>query len=254
MRKNTCLFAMATVLLGIALISSVYADDATAAISVSSTNKSDVITVTGTGFNASESVTLGLIANGTTYYIFPESIETDAEGNFSTLATLPISMYGTFNLTAATSSVTAYIEYTIEESTASITASPDNSNIVSVTGSGFDASETVWLGLVADDGTAVYNFTETVETDETGNFSATVIAPTSIHGTFYLTATTSNATAYVEYTVPDLTGPQGAAGETGLTGAAGSVGEPADSTVLYGGIGLSIFAIVLAVYAVAKKS
>ena len=250
MKKNTCLFAITAVLLGIALISSVYADDTTAALSVSSTDN-NIITVTGTGFNASENVMLELIANDTVYYTFTESIVTDAEGNFSANVTLPTGIYGTFNLTASTSTVTAYIEYTIEEIIASITASPDSSHIISVTGSGFDASETVWLRLVANDETIAYNFTETIKTDAAGNFSAVVIAPTSLYGTFNLTASTSNAMAYVEYTIPNLTGPTG---DIGLTGPTGAPGEPADSTLLYGGIGLGVIAIVLAAYAIVKKS
>lgn len=253
MRKDKCIFALTAVLLGIALISSVYADDTAASLSVSSTDNNNIITVVGTGFNASESVTLELIANDTTYYIFSESIVTDAEGNFSANVTLPTGTYGTFNLTASTSSVTAYIEYTIEELEVTLTASPDNSNVFSVTGTGFDVSETVLLELMDEYGTVVYTFTENIETDKTGNFSATVIIPTSIHGTYYLTASTatSGIYGYIEYTVPDLTGPQG---ETGATGATGEASEAADPTIMYGGIGLSIFAIMLAVYAIAKKA
>lgn len=259
MRKNTLIFTMTIALIGIALISLVYADEATATLSVSSTDTRNIITVTGTGFNASESVTLQLIANGTIFYTFTETIVTDAEGNFSADVTLPTSTYGTFNLTAATSSVTTYTEYTIEEVEVTLSASPDNSNIISVTGTGFDVSETVLLELVDNDGTVVCTFTETIETDKTGNFSATVIVPTSIHGTYNLTASTATSSiyGYIEYTVPDLTGATGetgATGATGTTGATGEAGESADPTIMYSGIGLSIFAIVLAVYAITKKS
>jgi len=143
--------------------------------------------------------------------------------------------------------------YAQDEPAASLSASPDNSNIFRVSGSGFNASETVWLRLVADE-TLVFNFTETVETDAEGNFSAIVIVPTSIHGTFNLTASTSSVSVYVEYTVPDLTGPAGPTGTTGATGATGPKGDPADPTIGYGGIGLGVVAIVLAVYALTKKS
>jgi hypothetical protein len=143
--------------------------------------------------------------------------------------------------------------YAQDEPTASLSATPNNSNIFSVAGSGFNASETVWLRLVANDAT-VYNFTETMVTDEEGNFSTTVIVPTSIYGTFNLTASTSSVSVYIEYTVPDLTGPTGATGATGETGPAGPAGESADPMIGYAGIGLGIVAIVLAVYALAKKS
>jgi len=140
--------------------------------------------------------------------------------------------------------------YAQEEPTASLIASPDNSNIFRVTGSGFNASETVWLRLVADE-TTVFNFTETIETDAEGKFSAIVIVPTSIHGTFSLTASTSGVSVYIEYTVPDLTGETGA---TGATGPKGDPGEAADPTIGYSGIGLGLIAIVLSVYALARKS
>lgn len=243
-------------LLAIALTSTVYAETATAQLSVSPTDNAAIVTVTGAGFDASENVTLELIANNTSHYTFTETIETDDEGAFAANITLPTGMYGTFNLTASTSSVTAYTEYTIENM-ATITASPDNSNVITVTGSRFDASEIVWLGLVDSEGEMVYEFTETVETDETGNFSTMVIVPTSIHGTFNLTATTSNAVAYVEYTVPDLTGPTGSAGEPGTDGVQGEAGQPGESvdmTILYGAIGIGIFAVVLAAYAILRKS
>jgi len=123
-------------------------------------------------------------------------------------------------------------------------ASPNNSNIFRVTGNGFSTSETVWLRLVAGE-TTVFNFTETIETDEQGSFSTIVIVPTSIHGTFNLTASTSSVSVYTEYNVPDLTGP---------TGPTGPKGDPADPMIGNGGIGLGIVAIVLAVYALAKKS
>ncbi|MEM2970096.1 MAG: hypothetical protein QXR63_04090 [Candidatus Bathyarchaeia archaeon] len=136
---------------------------------------------------------------------------------------------------------------------ASLSATPSNSNIFRLTGIGFDASDTVWLRLVSDE-TVVFNFTETIETDAEGSFSAIVIVPTSIHGTFNLVASTTSVSAYVEYTVPDLTGPEGPAGPTGETGPKGDPGEPADPTIGYAGVGLGIVAIALSLYALARKS
>jgi hypothetical protein len=146
-----------------------------------------------------------------------------------------------------------------DDPTASITASPNDSSIISVAGTGFNASESVSLELVAN-GTTFYTFTESIETDGGGNFSATVIVPTSIFGTYNLTASTSSVTAYTEQTVPDLTGPTGATGATGSTGATGATGATgvagatADSSIGYAGIGLGLVAMVLAVYAITKKS
>jgi len=66
-----------------------------------------------------------------------------------------------------------------------------------------------------------------------------------------LTASTSGVSVYIEYTVPDLTGETGA---TGATGPKGDPGEAADPTIGYSGIGLGLIAIVLSVYALARKS
>jgi cytoskeletal protein RodZ len=151
--------------------------------------------------------------------------------------------------------------YAQDELTPSLNASPDNSNIVSVIGSGFDPSENVTLNLIANE-TTFYTFSESAATDEEGNFSGILIVPTSLSGTYNLTASTSDASAYVEYTVPDLTGPQGETGETGATGATGVTGETgatgptgasADPITGYAGIGLGLLATVLALIALTRK-
>lgn len=144
----------------------------------------------------------------------------------------------------------------------SITATPDESNIFNVTGTGFDASDSVTLKLVANS-TTYYTFAENITTDVNGNFTAIVIVPTSTTGaTYNLTASTDNHSAYVEYTVPDLTGPTGATGATGATGstgatgatgAAGADGKDADSTLTIGAIGIGLVALAVGAYAVVKK-
>ncbi len=143
----------------------------------------------------------------------------------------------------------------------SITATPDESNIFNVNGTGFNASTEVTLKLIAND-TTYYTFPENITTDNEGNFTATVIVPTSISGTYNLTASTDDYTAYVEYTVPDLTGPTGATGATGATGttgqtgavgAQGEQGEAANEMLGYAGLGMGVVALAVACYAVVRK-
>ena len=140
------------------------------------------------------------------------------------------------------------------------TATPDNSNITNVVGSGFNPSEIVSLKLLnATTGEEVYVFPENIATDENGNFSGIVIIPTSIHGTFNMTASTSTVQFSIEFTVPDLTGPQGPQGETGpqgLQGEQGPQGEPGESidvSLIYGSYGLAIVALLIAIIAIVKK-
>ena len=145
-------------------------------------------------------------------------------------------LFATFLILLGTALISSV--YTQGEPAAELSASPDNSNIFHVSGSGFNVSETVWLRLVSDE-IIVLNFTETIESDVEGNFSAIVFVPAKIHGTHNLTALTSNVTVLFEYSVLDLTGPKG---------------DPEDPTIDYSGIRLGLVAIVLSVYALARKS
>ena len=139
----------------------------------------------------------------------------------------------------------------------SFTAMPDNSNITNVVGSGFNPSESVSLKLLdVTTGEEVYVFPESIQTDENGSFSSIVIIPTSIHGTFNMTAATSTVQLSIEFTVPDLTGPQGPQGPQGETGSQGPQGEPgesADVSLIYGSYGLAITALLIAIAAIFKK-
>jgi len=128
------------------------------------------------------------------------------------------------------------------------TATPNNSNITNVVGSGFDPSERASLKLLnATTGEEIYVFPENISTDENGNFSGIVIIPTSIHGTFNMTASTSTVQCSIEFTVPDLTGPQGPQGPQG------ELGEIADVSLIYGSYGLAIVALLIAIATIVKK-
>jgi hypothetical protein len=147
---------------------------------------------------------------------------------------------------------------------ADLTATPDNSNIFNFTGTGFNEDEEVTLELETND-TTYYTITDDVEitTDANGTFTATVIIPTSIDGGDYnLTASTDDYTAYIEVTIPELTGETGATGATGSTGETGQTGtagedgadgKDADSTLTYGAIGIGLLGLLVGTYAIIKK-
>ena len=253
-RKNTILLVIICSVLAVAFISLASAQT-TGTLTASATSNSGVIAVSGNGFDASDSVHLALLneTGGTAVYNFTETVTTDSAGNFSANLNLPLGIYGTFNLTAYTSTVTESTEYTIPQPAVAITVTPDDSNIIAVNGTGFNASEPVALTLADTTGTTVYTFPNNTATDSQGNFNSTEIIPTSLSGSYTLVASTSSATANATISVPDLTGPTGATGVTGENGVAGETGAPADSTIGYTAIALSIVAIAIAALAVMKK-
>ena len=125
-----------------------------------------------------------------------------------------------------------------------ISATPNNSNLVKVSGKGFNASETVTLGLW-NETVRQYSFPENVTTDLEGNFSTIVIIPTSLRGNYFLVASTATSQAYVNYTVPDL---------IGATGVSGAAGEGANNTLVYLASIISIASILISFYALTKHS
>jgi hypothetical protein len=240
-------------------------------LTVVPTSNINVITVIGNGFNANETVYLAL-ANQTTgvvVYNFTESVYTNSIGVFVKDVILPPATYGTYIIYAKTSAVTASTAYTITNpATPKITVSPANSNIIKVAGSGFGPIEGVVFTLTDTAASAssspysfaissaVYNFTDFGVTDNLGNFTVTLIVPTSISGNYTLMAQTrTGITANTAITVPDLTGPKGDTGDTGDRGAKGSTGpagEAADSTMVYVAIIISVIAAAISIFALLK--
>jgi hypothetical protein len=95
---------------------------------------------------------------------------------------------------------------------AELTITPDNSDIFNVTGTNFDTSDDITLELIAN-GTTYYIITDDVDisTNANGTFTPLVIIPTSLDGGDYnLTASTDDQSAYVEITLPYLSGATGA--------------------------------------------
>ena len=277
-QKGVLTVVFTLVLLTVILASSAYAQPAQGSLSASATDKPNIFTLTGSGFDPSSTVNLGLYLNdGTTLaFALPDST-TDSAGNFAVNVTLPtVSTSGFYVFVANTTNVIGYqpwILYSPNDASQTgpsglpqtVRISPDNSNIFNVTGQGFDPSKPVNLILAPPHGNATYPFPSSITTDSNGRFSAIVIVPTSISGTFNLVATTTNnymnSTANVTVTIPNLQGPQGLPGPTGATGATGASGEngtsgtaSTDTTLTYVSIALSVVAIIIAVYAITRKS
>jgi hypothetical protein len=229
-------------------------------LTIAPTSSSKVITVIGNGFDANASVHLALVneTTGVVVYNFTETIQTNMIGVFTSDVTLPSAIYGTYYVYARTTTVSATKEYSLSIATnPKISASPANSNIIKVTGNGFYPNDIVVFTLTKDVFISVYNFTDYGVTDALGNFTTTLIIPTSISGNYTLTAQTKTGlTANTPAVVPDLTGPKGDTGETGAKGAkgtAGPVGKDADNTILYIAVIISIIAAVIAVLALIKN-
>ncbi len=256
-KQSFAILAMLCIMLAMPIVATASANTVVT-LMVAPTSASNVITVIGNMFNANETVYLAL-ANATTgvvVYNFTEAITTSSIGAFAKDVTLPPVTPGTYIIYAKTSTVTASTQYTIANSaTPKIAASPANSNIIKVVGSGFSPMEGVGFILVGTAGPA-YNFTDYGLTDTLGNFTVTLIVPTSISGNYTLMAQTrTGATANTAITVPDLTGPKGDTGETGdkgAKGATGPAGNSADSTILYAAIIISIIAAVIAIVSLLK--
>jgi hypothetical protein len=229
-----------------------------ATLTVVPTSNSNVINVIGNMFNANENVYLALVnqTTGVVVYNFTEPITTSSIGQFANSVSMPSAAPGTYIIYAKTSTVTASTVYTIANSAIpKITASPANSNLIKVTGSGFGQMEGVGFVLVGATG-PVFNFTDFSVTDNLGNFTTTLIIPTSISGNYTLVvATRSGVTSNTAIIVPDLTGPKGDTGDTGDKGAkgtTGAAGKDADSTTLYIAVIISIVAIVISLAALFK--
>jgi hypothetical protein len=250
-KKATALTILCSIL-AFALVSFASASS-TGTLNATSTIDSNSITLSGTGFDVNETVTLKMLnkTDSTVIHNFAETATTDSDGAFTINVTLPSGYYGEYNITAETSSISAYDTYTISDVT-SLTASPENSNIINVVGTGFNAEENVTLEL-NNAASTVYTFSEIITTNDQGSFNATVIIPTSLSGSFTLTAATSTTSANTTIAVPDLTGPTGATGATGATGETGEKGTPADTTIIYFALVVSIAAIVVAIITLLKK-
>ncbi len=274
-KKSALTVAMTLVFLTVMLTTSARAQPTPGTLTASSTDTPSVLTLTGSGFGTSATVNIGIYLNDQTTLAFalPDAT-TDDLGNFAVNITLPIvSTSGFYLIIANTTNVVGFQPWVLfSPSDASQTGpagnvpetvkvSPDNSNIFNVTGQGFDVSKPVTIILAPPHGPATYTFPPSqITTDSQGRFSAIVIVPTTISGSFNLVASTANgnviSSANTTVTIPNLQGPIGLTGATGATGAPGnnetSGSTSTNTTLAYISIALSVVAIVIGIYAITK--
>jgi hypothetical protein len=231
-----------------------------ATLTVIPTSTANVVTVMGNGFDINEPVYLALVnqTTGAVIYNFTQTTTTTPLGTFTSDVTIPSLPYGSYYIYAKTSTASATKEYSITFiPNPKIAASPANSNIIKVTGTGFTPNQALTFTLVQNVFISAYNFTDIGLTDTLGNFTITLIVPTSINGNYTLMAQSrTGLTANTAIIVPNLAGPQGATGETGdrgAKGATGPAGKDADGTLMYVAVILSVIAIIASLMAFLKN-
>jgi hypothetical protein len=277
--KKALMTTVAVTLLAFLLVSSAHAQTATGTLTVTATQSPNIVTLSGSGYDPSATVTLGLyFADGVTEVAALPNSMTDSQGNFSVNVTLP-PVYETAiyvfeaNTTNVTGSQSCVLYSPSDQQTGAgssggptIEISPDDSNIFNITGTGFEASATVSLELNQNQtaGTPAYIFPEQLTTDSQGNFSAVEIVPTTISGTYTLIASTSSSSASTTVTIPNLTGATGATGAGATvapaatsTGTSGQTGSATDTSLVYisiaFSIGLSIVSLAVAALSLSRK-
>ena len=160
------------------------------------------VTVTGTGFGASMSITIKY--NGVPVTTNPTAISTDAIGSFSASFSVPDCTAGTYQAEASDGTGSDSAEFTVK---AAVSLSPTSGNAgtqITVSGTGFAANTTV---TVSYDATQVATGSITA----TGAFSVTFTAPSSTGGSHTITATdttnTVTSTFAMESTPPPIPSP-----------------------------------------------
>ena len=110
--------------------------------------------------------------------------------------------------------------------TPSITLTPDEGFAATISGTGFNPGDNITIKW---ENTAVVTVPKTVTADNAGEFVAVITAPTTVHGTYEISATDENGNVgSATFTVPDMTGPTGPPGELGEPGAPGGPGAPGE--------------------------
>jgi len=177
-------------------------------LNVSSVIVGNQVTVTGTGFRSNRTVTIRFDNSQLA------STNTNSAGRFTTSFATPETFAGTHTITATDGTNTKTVNITIIRS---MTLSPTTGNvgtIVTVSGTGFDASRAVRISY---DGTNVATIPSSITTSSIGSFSAKFTVPAGTARTVQVTANDSTGSTN---SVFKLTA------NIGLTPSTGKVGTP----------------------------
>ncbi len=150
------------------------------------------VTVSGTGFSASRTITIKY--NAVPVTTSPATITTDATGSFTASFDVPFGLAGTYSVEATdgiysdSANFTATADAIISQTTT--TASPGYVGMeLTITGTGFKPDATVTITYTTDPVTLA-----TDKTDANGAFSVTVTIPPSTAGNHIITATDDHTT------------------------------------------------------------
>ena len=144
------------------------------------------VTVTGTGFGASQTITIKY--NGTAVVTTPSPITTGSTGSFSATFTVPVLAAGTYVVEASDTSANSATANFVSTTSATIlpvttTSSPGHVGMsLTITGVGFTPNHAVTVSYATDPVTLT-----TVNSDPSGNFTATFTIPPSVAGAHVIT-------------------------------------------------------------------
>ncbi len=150
------------------------------------------VTVNGTGFRASRSVTIKF-DNRTA-----QTTSTNSKGSFSVNFSIPESSYGSHEVTADDGTNRLSISISIKQS---VTISPKSGPVdtkLTVTGKGFRDDRPVTITFDSDE---VDTSPASVDTDENGSFTASFQVPTCVNGTVEIVASDGKYNATAEFTI-----------------------------------------------------
>ena len=155
----------------------------------------DQVTVSGTGFAASQVVTVTFDAVAVT--TTPATVTTNTSGSFTATFTIPASSRGAHTVKAQDTSLNAATAiFTVGPKIALSPATGPAGITVTIVGSGFGASQTVTITYGT---TAVTTTPATVTTNTSGGFSCSFTAPAGQAGTFTVSASDGIYTATASF-------------------------------------------------------
>lgn len=182
------------------------------------------VTITGTGFGASRTITIKY--NNVTVTTNPATVTTNPVGYFTATFTVPVGTAGTYEVEASdgTNTATADFESTTDATISQTTSAADPGNVgmsITITGVGFTPSATVTVTYATDPVVLA-----TVTTGSTGNFTATFTIPPSVGGPHVITVSDGTITKVFDFFMEESPPPI-AALQLPL------VGEKADSETVF---------------------
>ncbi|MGD0451800.1 MAG: hypothetical protein ABSA79_12195, partial [Candidatus Bathyarchaeia archaeon] len=212
----------------------------TSAVTVNPTsgNVGSSVTVSGTGFAPSSTVTITY--DGTTQATSPATVTAGLSGSFSATIAVPASVVGAHTVGASDGVNSGSATFTV---TQSISLSPSSGIVgstVTVSGSGFAASKTVTVKFVS---TTMVTVPSTVTSDAYGSFSCTFTVPAAINGGNTVTATDASANAATAtFTVNPAITLSPTSGNVGITVTVSGTGFTGSSalTAKFNGVSVSL--------------